>query len=85
MNESLTFDELAALMKSCAGITADPREMEDRPATTFDELGLDSLGLLGVVAALENRRGAPIGSGAESCKTPHEFVALANDRLTSGV
>jgi minimal PKS acyl carrier protein len=85
MQEPLTFDELASLMKSCAGVTADPREMENRPTATFDEFGLDSLGLLGVVAALENRHGTPIGPGAESCKTPHEFLSLANDRLTSGV
>ncbi|WP_055590743.1 acyl carrier protein [Streptacidiphilus griseoplanus] len=85
MNQVLTFDELAALMQSCAGVAVDSRELENRPAATFEEFGLDSLGLLGVVAALENRHGAPIGPGAESCRTPHEFVALANNRLTTGV
>jgi minimal PKS acyl carrier protein len=85
MNEALTFDQLASLMKSCAGVAVDPQELENRPAATFEEFGLDSLGLLGVVAALENRHGSPMGPGAESCKTPHEFLALANDRLTSGV
>ncbi|MFJ6215429.1 phosphopantetheine-binding protein [Streptomyces sp. NPDC092296] len=85
MNDPLTFDELASLMKSCAGVTVDALELETRAGTTFEEFGLDSLGLLGVVAALENRHSAPIGPGAESCKTPHEFLALANDRLTSGV
>ncbi|MCD0481128.1 acyl carrier protein [Streptacidiphilus sp. ASG 303] len=83
MNDSLTFGDLATLMKSCAGVSVDPAEMESRPAATFEEFGLDSLGLLGVVAALENRRGAPIGPGAESCRTPHEFLALANDRLAA--
>lgn len=85
MNEALTFDQLASLMRSCAGVAVDARDLESRPAATFEEFGLDSLGLLGVVAALENRHGSPMGPGAESCKTPHEFLALANDRLTSGV
>jgi minimal PKS acyl carrier protein len=85
MIQPLTFEELASLMKSCAGVAADPREMESKPTVTFDELGLDSLGLLGVVSALENHRGAPIGPDAETCRTPREFLALANDRLTTGV
>ena len=36
----------------------------------FDDFGLDSLGLLGIVGELENRYGSPLPADAERCKTP---------------
>jgi minimal PKS acyl carrier protein len=79
----VTFQELADLMKSRAGLTVDPWEMESSPATTFEELNLDSLGLLGIVAELENRHGHKIGGEAETCKTPHEFLTSVNAQLAA--
>ncbi len=79
----VTFDELAALMKGRAGLSVDPREMADNPATTFEQLNLDSLGLLGIVAELENRYGARIGEEAETCKTPHAFLTNVNAQLAA--
>lgn len=79
----VTFDELAALMKGRAGLSVDPREMAGNPATTFEQLNLDSLGLLGIVAELENRYGAKIGEEAETCKTPHAFLTSVNAHLTA--
>ena len=49
MTDRLTYEELAALMKKGAGLTVDHRAMENRSDTAFDEFGLDSLGLLGIV------------------------------------
>jgi minimal PKS acyl carrier protein len=79
----VTFDELAALMKGRAGLSVDPGQMETSPSTTFEEFNLDSLGLLGIVAELENRYGHKIGDDAETCKTPHEFLANINAQLAA--
>ncbi|OEJ21707.1 curamycin polyketide synthase [Streptomyces agglomeratus] len=84
MSDLLTPQELAALMKSGAGITVDPLELAKRPDARFDEYGLDSLGLLGIVGELENRHGRPLPPEADQCKTPQQFLDLVNDSLMSG-
>lgn len=81
MSSRLTFEELASLMKSCAGLTVDPRAMETSPDSTFADFGLDSLGLLGIVAELENRHGLQLGADAEQCRTPGAFLDLVKDSL----
>lgn len=85
MDAQLTYEELAALMKSGAGLTVDPSDMAGRPGSAFDEYGLDSLGLLGIVAALENRYGRPLPADADRCKTPGEFLDLVNNTPVTGV
>jgi minimal PKS acyl carrier protein len=85
MTAQLTYDELATLMKSGAGLTVDPQEMKSRPGSAFDEFGLDSLGLLGIVAVLENRYGRALPADADRCKTPGEFIELINSTLMTGV
>ncbi|ROQ63607.1 minimal PKS acyl carrier protein [Streptomyces sp. 840.1] len=84
MTDRLTYDELAVLMKKGAGLTVDPREMENRSGAAFDEFGLDSLGLLGIVGVLENRHGQPLPADADRCKTPREFLDLVNNSLMTG-
>ncbi|MFJ3922011.1 acyl carrier protein [Streptomyces sp. NPDC090022] len=84
MSDRLTIEELATLMKSGAGITVDPAEMASRPDTRFDDYGLDSLGLLGIVGELENRRGRSLPTDADRCKTPREFLDLVNNSLMTG-
>jgi minimal PKS acyl carrier protein len=84
MSSRLTYQELASLMKSCAGLTVDPQAMETSPESAFADFGLDSLGLLGIVAELENRHGVPLGADTEQCKTPRAFLDLVNDSLTAG-
>ncbi|AWN25762.1 acyl carrier protein [Streptomyces libani] len=78
MTAQLTLNELAALMKSAAGLTVDPKELTNRQDATFADFGLDSLGLLGIVGELENRQGRPMPTDAERCKTPRDFLALVN-------
>ncbi|MEU9122561.1 acyl carrier protein [Streptomyces sp. NPDC048506] len=78
MTAQLTLDELAALMKSAAGLTVDPNDLADRAETSFAEFGLDSLGLLGIVGELENRQGRPMPTDAERCKSPRAFLDLVN-------
>jgi minimal PKS acyl carrier protein len=80
----VTVEELAALMKKAAGVTVDPHDLERRVDTPFAELGLDSLGLLGIVGELENRHGRALPTDAERCKSPRAFLALVNTALTSG-
>jgi minimal PKS acyl carrier protein len=54
------------------------------PETAFEALGLDSLGLLGIVGELENRHGTPMPPDAERCKTPRQFLDLVNTTLMAG-
>ncbi|MEU9861233.1 phosphopantetheine-binding protein [Streptomyces sp. NPDC047971] len=82
---ALTFDELASLMKQAAGVTVAPKDLEKAPDAPFSTLGLDSLGLLGIVGELENRYGVSLPTDAERCKTPAEFVGLVNSTLKTGV
>lgn len=84
MTDRLTMEELAALMKKGAGVTVDPSVMASRPDSRFDEYGLDSLGLLGIVGELENRHGRPMPPDADRCKTPREFLDLVNNTLMTG-
>ena len=85
MSKELTYGELATLMKSNAGITVDVALLSGHPETPFAEYGLDSLGLLGIVAALENRYGHPLPVDADRCKTPREFLDLVNNTPVTGV
>ncbi|TKA06642.1 acyl carrier protein [Actinacidiphila oryziradicis] len=82
MISELTYADVASLMKSCAGLTADPLLLESRPDTPFADFGLDSLGLLGMVAELEHRYGMPIIGDAEGARTPADFVDRVNSSLT---
>ncbi|QES09798.1 acyl carrier protein [Streptomyces venezuelae] len=82
---ALTFDELSTLMKQAAGVTVDARELEKAPDAPFTTLGLDSLGLLGIVGELENRYSVALPTDAERCKTPGEFLGLVNNALRTGV
>ncbi|MBA2946014.1 MULTISPECIES: acyl carrier protein [Streptomyces] len=84
MNSELTVQELTALMKKAAGVTVDAKDMERRLDTGFSEIGLDSLGLLGIVGELENSHGRALPTDAERCKTPREFLNLVNSSLMAG-
>ncbi|MFF2043538.1 acyl carrier protein [Kitasatospora sp. NPDC058170] len=82
MSNTLSYPELAALIQARAGVVIDPLDLE-RPGSDFDEFGVDSLGLLGVVGELENRHGLKVTNGAESAKTPAEFLDLVNSSLAT--
>ncbi|MER5928862.1 acyl carrier protein [Streptomyces sp. NPDC002054] len=84
MSEPLTVEELSALMKRSAGVTVDPAVLAARPDAPFADYGLDSLGLLGIVAELEKRHGHPLPIEVDQCKTPATFLNLVNDSLMTG-
>ena len=54
------------------------------PISGWDTFGLDSLGLLGIVAELEKRHGMGLPERMEHCKTPADFLAAVNGVLTKG-
>jgi minimal PKS acyl carrier protein len=85
VKKELKFEDLAALMKSSAGVTVEAGALSAGPDTPFTEFGLDSLGLLGIVGELENRYGVAINGDADSCKTPRAFLDIVNASLTAGV
>lgn len=84
MADRITVEELAELMKKAAGVTLDPKELERSYDSGFDALGIDSLGLLGIVGELENRYGAPMPPDAERSRTPRQFLELVNSALPAG-
>jgi minimal PKS acyl carrier protein len=85
VKKELNYEELAALMKSSAGVTVEAAVLSAGPDTPFTEFGLDSLGLLGIVGELENRYSVAISGDADSCKTPRAFLDIVNASLTAGV
>jgi minimal PKS acyl carrier protein len=84
MSDRITVEELAELMKKSAGVTVAPAELQQQYDTGFDTLGVDSLGLLGIVGELQNRYGTPMPPDAERCKTPRQFLDLVNSALMTG-
>ncbi|MDW4906436.1 phosphopantetheine-binding protein [Streptomyces sp. ADMS] len=80
----VTYGELATLMKRGAGVTVDPGELERASDTPFGVLGLDSLGLLGIVGELEIQYGRSLPPDSERCRTPQEFLDLVNSTLKAG-
>ncbi|MGP4089799.1 acyl carrier protein [Streptomyces sp. KR55] len=84
MSDRITVEELAELMKKAAGITVAPEDLQQQYNSGFDALGIDSLGLLGIVGELENRYGTPMPPDAERSKTPRQFLDLVNSALMTG-
>lgn len=84
MSDRVTLEDLSELMKKAAGVTVAPQELRQRCDSGFDTLGIDSLGLLGIVGELENRHGTPMPPDAERCKTPRQFLNLVNGTLMAG-
>lgn len=80
----ITVEELAALMKKAAGVTVSPQQLQEKPDTGFDVLGVDSLGLLGIVGELENSHGMALPPDAERCRTPRAFLDLVNSTVVAG-
>lgn len=76
---ALTAAELAALLSSGTGARVDAAHVDD--ATTFDDIGVDSLGLLGVITAIERARGVALPEDAAQIESVGEFFTVVNDVL----
>lgn len=74
---SVTLGEFSEILSSSAGVRITPDLVGDD--TTFKELGVDSLALLGVIPVLERTRQILIPVDAENIETVSEFLDLVNE------
>ncbi|OQO94807.1 acyl carrier protein [Saccharomonospora piscinae] len=75
----ITLEQLRELLATGSGVRIDTRAVT--AATTFDDLGLDSLALLGVIATIERARGVLLPSEAQETRSVLGFLSLVNDTL----
>ena len=73
----LTENELAQIISLKAGITVSPETIESG-TVQFEDIDVDSLGVLSIVAELERRYRLGLGAEAESCTTPKELLDMVN-------
>lgn len=73
---TITIEELVELISTCAGIRTDAASAAAR---TFEELGVDSLGVIGIVAEIERRIGRKLPGDADMSPSPAALVALVDD------
>ena len=76
---SVTLLELTDILSSSAGVKITPDQVAE--STTFTELGVDSLALLGAIPILERTRQIVLPVDAESIETVSEFLDLVNDTV----
>jgi minimal PKS acyl carrier protein len=76
---SITLAELTDILSSSAGVKITPDQVAE--STTFNELGVDSLALLGAIPILERTRQIVIPADAENIETVSEFLDLVNDTV----
>lgn len=81
MHASFGYQELADLMKAKAGVTIDPAVLERSPDASWATYELDSLGLLGVIVALEEAYGFSLDTAAQAARTPRELVDIVTAEL----
>ncbi|HET6189906.1 MAG TPA: acyl carrier protein [Trebonia sp.] len=76
---SVTLVELTEILSSSAGVKITPDQVAE--STTFNELGVDSLALLGAIPILERTRQIVLPVDAENIETVSEFLDLVNDTV----
>ena len=76
---SFTLAELTDILSSSAGTPITPDQVAEN--TTFQELGVDSLALLGAIPILERTRQILLPSDAENIETVSEFLELVNNAV----
>jgi minimal PKS acyl carrier protein len=76
---SVTLVELTDILSSSAGVKITPDQVAE--STTFNELGVDSLALLGAIPILERTRQIVLPVDAENIETVNEFLDLVNDTV----
>ncbi len=78
-DQQLDFDYLAELVTRCAGVSTSPAALVDDPA--FIDMGVDSLGVLGIVAEVENHLGISLPDGTDGIQRPSDLINLVNTRI----
>jgi acyl carrier protein len=74
---SVTLAELTDILSTSAGARISPDQVAE--STTFRELGVDSLALLGAIPILERTRRIVLPVDAENIETVSEFLDLVNN------
>lgn len=74
---SVTLAELTDILSSSAGAPITPAQVS--ASTTFKEIGVDSLALLGAISILERTRQISLPADSENIETVSEFLDLVND------
>ena len=75
--DSVTLAEFTDLLSAGAGARITPDLVGE--GTTFEELGVDSLALLGVIPVIERTRKIRLPADAENIETVSDFLVLVND------
>lgn len=81
MERGLNTETLAQIIVRCAGVPMGTIEPAELTSVDFDALGVDSLGVMGVVAELENRYQIRLGVDADTFGGPGELLDLVNKML----
>jgi aromatase len=79
----LSLDALGDVVRTKTGVAVDPQALAVAPLTV-SELGIDSLGWLGVITEVENRFGVTLDASAESISTLTELVVAVNGAVAAG-
>lgn len=83
MTTEISYEELANLIRTRTGVQVSTDELA-HPDCTFSDLGMDSVGVLGVLADLENRYGVSLdGSDLTGSSIP-EFLTAVNSTVKAG-
>jgi acyl carrier protein len=80
---TVSLAEFTKILSSSAGVLIAPDLVDE--ATTFEELGVDSLALLGVIPVLERARQINLPADAENIATVSDFLDLVNDTVRKAV
>lgn len=75
MDAHLSPDDLATLISRCTGVTVTAEQVTD-PQRTFDDLGVDSLGLMGVIGELQRNHGMSRDVDMQPDQSPRELLSL---------
>lgn len=76
--------ELSEIVKTVAGVEIDAGQMQQDPEMTFEELGVDSLGLLGVFATIERQYGIEIHADTDDCRCLADLEAIVRQAAGPG-
>lgn len=75
----ITPEELAKLLAANSGVPVEPDQLNG--TTTFDDLGVESLALLGVITSIERSRAIALPTEAQEIESVQEFLNLLNESL----
>lgn len=79
MDARLSPTELAALISRCTGVPVTDEQVTDA-RRSFADLGVDSLGLMGVLAELQRNHGMSREVDMQPDQSPQELLSLLAGR-----